>query len=298
MKKIPVGQTIASAYRFAFVELERVIGVTWLPIIVLTVIDYFINGAILTSRAASLDTGDASQLGPVLAGQLGYLLVALLLKAVIAVAICREILKPLERPLWLRFSISGTEFRFVGTMLGLGAIGALVAVVCLAGAMSLSGFVALPGLPKGQAAIGLAGLIVLVLSPALIYLFVRLGTQALPAVVTGGGIGLDRSWQLLKGNVGRMLLVSLAATVPLLLVYLAAYVAIVGPEIFNPHLELMGDAAAQLRHQSEVMRQTAVRLPWIEGLDFVLAPFLYGVWFGAQAFAFKALTSEAKPPAI
>ena len=295
MKKIPVGQTIASAYRFAFVELERVIGVTWLPIIALTVIDYFINGAILTSRATSLDTGDASQLGPVLASQLGYLMVALLLKAVIAVAICREILAPLQRPLWLRFSIGSAEFRFIGTMLGLGAIVAVVVLALVTGAMALSGFVAVPGLPKGQAALGLAGLIGIVLSPALIYLFVRLGTLALPSVVTGPGVGLDRSWQLLKGNVGRMLLISLAVTLPLLLIYLAAYVAIVGPETLNPHVELMGDAAAQLRHQTEVMRQTAARLPWIEGLDFVLAPFLYGAWFGAQAFAFKALTSEQKP---
>jgi hypothetical protein len=289
MNKIQVRQTIASAYRFALVELERVIGVIWLPIIVLTVIDYFMNTTILTAKMTALETNDSAPLGPVLVGQLGFLIAALILKAVIAVAICREVLKPMDRPLWLRFTLGGAEFRYVGAMLGLGAIGAIIALVCLMGATALSGAVKLPGLPAPQAALGMAGLVALLLSPALIYLFVRLGSLALPSVVMEKGVGLERSWTLLKGNVGRMLLVCLGAGLPLMLIYVVLYMLIVGPEAFNPHIEAMGDSAAQARHELESLRQTVARLPWIEGLNFIMAPFLNGVWFAAQAFAFKAL---------
>jgi hypothetical protein len=290
MTKIPVGETVASAYRFALVELERVIGAIWFPIIVLTVIDYFVNGTMLTARSAAMATGDASQLVPLLAGQVVYLFVALLLKAIIAVAICREILKPLERPQWLRFSLGGAEFRFVGTMLGLAAVAMLVALLCMLAGQMMSGAVPAAGLAPAQQAIGMAGLIAIVLSPVLIYLFVRLGTLALPGVVIDGGIGLERSWTLLKGNVGRMLIVMLAVGVPVMLVYLLLYGMIMGPDSFNPHLDILSDAAARQRYETEIVRLTAARLPWLEGLNFILAPFIYGLWFGAPAFAYKALT--------
>ncbi len=297
MKKIPVRQTIVSAYRFAFVSLEKVIALIWLPIIVLTVADYFVNGHFLAARAAALDSGDVSQLGPVFAGQFVFVFVSLLLKAVIAVAICREILKPLERPVWLRFSLGGTELRVVGGMLALAALIALVAIICMVAGMVLSGAVPLAakGLAPGQQALGMAVLIGLVLSPLLIYGFVRLGSLMLPGAVMDGGIGLERSWQLLKGNAWRMLLVSLAVGLPVTLVYFAARGIILGPDSLNPHIELMGDQAAQLRHSAEEMRQTAIHLPLLEGLDFILAPFLYGLGFAAPAFVYKALKDETLP---
>lgn len=299
MKKIPVGQTIAAAYRFTFVGLEKVIALIWLPIIVLTVVDYFINGPFFAARAAAMESGDPSQLGPAMAGQVGFVFLALFLKAMIAVAICREIINPLKRPLWLRFSLGGTEFRVVGAMLGLALMIALAAILCVIAGMLVSGSVALPakGLAPGQLALGMAVLIGLVFSPLLIYVFVRLGSLVIPSAVMGGGFGLAKSWELLKGNAGRMLLISLAVGVPMSLVYLALYGAILGPDFYNPHIELLGDKAAQLRQSAETLRQTADHLPWLEGLQFVLAPFLYGLGCSAPAFAYKALTDGAPPPA-
>jgi len=83
----------------------------------------------------------------------------------------------------------------------------------------------------------------------------------------------------------------------LTLVYFAARGIILGPDSFNPHIELMGDQAAQLHHSAEEMRQTANRLPLLEGLDFILAPFLYGLGFAAPAFVYKALKDETGPSA-
>jgi hypothetical protein len=94
-----------------------------------------------------------------------------------------------------------------------------------------------------------------------------------------------------------MLLVSLAVGLPVTLIYFAARGIILGPDSFNPHIELMGDQAAQLRHSAEEMRQTANHLPLLEGLDFILAPFLYGLGFAAPAFVYKALKDETPPSA-
>jgi hypothetical protein len=284
MTKIPVGEIIASAYRFVFVDLGRVIGAIWLPIIVLTVIDYFVNGTMLSARGAAMETGDVSQLTPLLAGQVAYVFVALLLKAIIAVAIGREILQPLQRPQWLRFSLGGAEFRYVGTMLGLAALVMLVIVLGMIAGKMLAG--------GGQQMIGVAALIAAVLLPVLIYVFVRLGALAMPAVVCDGGIGLERSWTLLKGNVGRMLVVMLAVGVPVLIVYLLLYGLIMGPDSFNPHLDILTDAAARQRYEAEVVSLTAARLPWLEGLNFILAPLLYGLGFSAPAFAYKKLVAN------
>jgi hypothetical protein len=269
-----------------FVELERVIGAIWLPIIALTVIDYFVNGTMLTVRAAAMDTGDTSQLAPLLVGQFVYIFVALLLKAIIAVAICREILSPLQRPQWLRFSLGGAEFRFVGTTLALAALATLIAVLCMIVGKML--------VPAGgtQQMIAMTALIGIVLAPGLIYLFVRLGALALPAVVLEGGIGLEQSWALLKGNVGRMLIVLLALVVPVAIVYLLLYGLIMGPEAFSPRFDMLVDAAARRHYEVEIVRLTAARLPWLEGLNFVLAPVLYGLWFAAPAFVYKALTAK------
>lgn len=295
MKKIPVGQTIASAYRFTFVGLENVIGLIGLPIIVLTVADYFINGAFYTAQATALDTGDASRLGPMLVGQLGFQFVELALQAMIGVAICREILKPVKRPLWLRFSLGGTEFRFIGGTLALAALMGLAAVICMIVGMVLSSVLgmATPGMAPGQQALGFGVLVGLLACPILIYLFVRLGSLVLPATVMDGGIGLERSWTLVKGNVWRMIGVSVATGVPVTLAVYVLHGLIVGLDSFNPHLELMADQAAQLRHNAQILRQTAEHLPMLEGVECVLAPFLYGLVFSAPAFAYKALTQEA-----
>lgn len=297
MNKIPVGQTVASAYRFTFVGLEKVIGLIWLPIIVLTVADYFINGAFYTAQATALDTGDAARLGPMLVGQLGFQFVELTLKAMIAVAICREILKPVQRPLWLRFSLGGTEFRFMGATLALAALMGLAAVLCMIVGVVLASVMGLatPGMAAGQQALGFAVLLGLLFSPVLIYVFVRLGGLVLPATVMDGGLGLERSWTLVKGNVWRMIGVSLATGVPVTLVVFVLHGLIVGMDSFNPHLELMADQAAQLRHNAQILRQTADHLPLLEGVEFVLAPFLYGLVFSAPAFAYKALTEKAPP---
>ncbi len=293
MKKIPVGQTIAEAYRFTFASLDRIIGVILLPIIILTIGDYFVAGPYLTGMANAMDSGDMAQLLPLIARQITYGFVQLVLIAIIGVAITREILAPLKRPLFLRFSLGMTELRVVAAMIGLYALFFLVGFICMVLGLMLSGSVPLPGMAPGQRAIGFAALIALLLSPLLIYAFVRLAYFIVPSVVLEGGYGLERSWQLAKGNIGRIILIALAVGIPLLIVAALLQAAVLGPEAFNAQVELFGDKAAQARQSAEHLRLMADHLPLLKGLEFLLAPFMYGLAFAAPAFAYKGLASPA-----
>lgn len=293
MKKIPVGPTIAEAYRFTFASLDRIIAVIWLPIIILTIGDYFVAGPYLTGMANAMESGDAAQLLPLIAGQITYGFVQLVLIAIIGVAITREILAPLKRPLFLRFSLGGTELRVVAAIVGLYALFFLVGFICMIVGMLLGGSLSLPGMAPGQRAIGVAALIALLFSPLLIYGFVRLAYFIVPSVVMEGKYGLEPSWQLAKGNVGRIILIGLAVGIPLLIVAALLQAAVLGPEAFNSQMDLFGDKAAQVRQSAEHLRLMAAHLPLLKGLEFVLAPFMYGLAFAAPALAYKGLTDPA-----
>jgi len=300
MKKIPVGQTIAEAYRFTFVGLEKVIALIWLPIIVLTIADYFAKGAYLSAMATALESGDNSQLGPIFAAQLGFAVFTLIVRAVIAVAICREILAPLQRPLFLRFSLGSVELRVLAAMAGLVALMVLAFVLCMIAGTLLGGLLAVPGggMVPGQMAAGVAVMIGLVLSPVLIYVFVRLGSLLVPAAVIDGGLGLERSWALLKGNVWRIIAVSLAVSIPPILVHAMLQGFAMAPDTVSQTFDPAGGIPALFRYMAVTFRQTAAHLPLLEGLDFVAAPFFYGLMFSAPAFAYKALAESFVPAAI
>jgi hypothetical protein len=295
MTKIPVGQVVADAFRFTFLGLERVIALIWLPIILMTVLGYFAEGPFLTAYAAALDSGNAAQIGPVVARMIGFVAMQLVIQAIIAVAICREVLKPLGRPLWLRFSLGGAELRAFAGNLGLCLLGGLVLLVFVILGVVAGGAMPASGLAGGQQALGVAVLLMLLFSPLLVYLFVRLGGVLVPSVVADGGLGLEKSWLLLKGNVWRLFLVMLAVAIPVALAFVIGQSLIMGGDAANSQIHLgAADKAAQLRQMAESYRQTAAHLPYLKGLEFLLAPFSYGLLYSAPAFAYKALT--AKPP--
>lgn len=300
MNKIPVAQTVAEAYRFTFVHLGKVIGLIWLPIVVLTVGAYFVLVPYYDQMAASMENGDIAQQGPMMVRMLAFELVGVVLFAVIAVAVTREILSPLKRPAFLRFGLGPAEFRVVG---GFVALLALVMVFTIA--VVLVGVVAgvivnalAPGagqVAATQRVLGVTGLFSLIGGLAMLFVLVRLSFLLVPAAVIEGKIGLERSWKLTKGNFWRILAIGLATMVPVAAVSLAVNIAILGPDFLNPHFELARDAAAQGRHMAAQMRLMSQHLPLLMGVGFLLAPFNYGLLLSPAAFAYQALTAPQSP---
>ncbi|GAA0542564.1 hypothetical protein FHS83_000278 [Rhizomicrobium palustre] len=291
MKKIPVGRTIAAAYRFTFAGLEKVIALIWLPMIVITIGDYFTSGAMLSGRAFAIESGDSAGMQPVVAAQFGFAVLELVLLCVIGIAITREILSPMEqRPSFFRFSLGMTELRAAGGLIGVYLFVVLVSVVVVIAGLLLAG-----ALGKGggdQAAIRLAVFIFMVALPVLVPILARLSYFIFPAVLSDSKFGLEASWTLTKGNVLRIIAISLAVGLPPLLIGQLANVFVLGPETLNPHLELWNNKAAIDRAAVEQARQMAAHLPLLKGIEFLLAPFFYGLVFSAPAFAFKFLSER------
>ena len=300
MNKIPVIQTIKESYRFTFGGLGTVIGLIWLPIVVLTVGGYFITGQYISGMSGAMQSGDLGQSGPLFLRLLSFGIVKIVLQAMIAVAIVREILKPLKRPVFLRFGLGPSEFRVVGGFFGLFALmlAFIVILVILSMVVGFAMGAALPaaagaaaGAGMSKPAAGVAVLAGLIGCCALIYIFARLGFLLAPAAVTEGGFGLERSWQLTTGNFWRIFAIALATLVLVLIAALLIDVAVLGPDSLNPHLELARDQAARLRQSAEQMRLLSAHLPLMMGLQFLLAPFAYGMAFAPAAFAYRALTA-------
>ncbi|HUO97978.1 MAG TPA: hypothetical protein VMU01_04885 [Rhizomicrobium sp.] len=296
MNKIPVGQTIAETYRFTFAGVERVIGVIWLPILILTVGGYFVMGPYLTAESALLE-GDISQFGPAAASMFAFEIVSLIMLGVIGVAITREVLNPLQRPLFLRFGLGGAELRLAGAFVGLFVLTFVFVIICVviaavAGSALGAALPATPGLNGVQRALGVGGLVGLCLLPVLFYLFVRLSFLVAPSVTMEGKFGIERSWELTKGNFWRIFVIGVATFLPLVLVTVVIELMILGPDYFQFTPAMLADKAAQARHSAEQIGIVAHKLPYLMGLSFVLAPFSYGLMFSAPAFAWRALTGR------
>jgi hypothetical protein len=290
MNKIPAARTIAEAYRFTFAGLGNVIGLIWLPIVLLTVGRYFVMAD------AAVGAGDPTDLnvqGPIVVRGLAFDLVAAVLFAMMAVAITRDILKPVKRPSFLRFALGPVELRVAGGYIGLFVL-MFVFLLGLAMAIGAAGAAgAAMGAGAGKTAAGiLVGLLSLAGAGALIFVFVRLSFLLVPAAVFDGGFGLERSWQLTRGNFWRIMLIGLATVIPVAIVVMLAALAIIGPDLLDPHLELGSDQAAQARHMAEIMRIILAHEPMLLGLSFLAAPFSYGLTMSSAAFAYRALTGD------
>lgn len=286
MKQIPVMETIANAYRFTFLHTGTVVGLVWLPVVILTVADYFTGGPFMAGLADVLETQDMAQFGPVLLERLGFTVAQFVLLSVIAAAIGRELLRPLERPLFLKVSLSGVELRIAAAQIALALLTlTLIVVSMFVGAVIAQFAGAGPQLP------GLALLPVVLLAPAIIYIMVRLGSFVVPAAVTGDGLGLEESWKLAQGNVWRLIVIMLAVTVPIILVEHNLQNLVIGAGGSAP--DNPSDLAAQMRAMANELRLLLPHLPLLKGIEFLLAPFYYSLICSAPVFAYKALTEAS-----
>jgi len=295
MNKIPVIETVAESYRFIFGGLGKIIGLIWLPILILTIGSYFTLVPYFSGMPAALEAGDISQQSMLYLRVLAFDLVMIVLIAMIAVAITREVLTPHKGVSYIHFSLGLTEFRVIGGLLGLFVL-LIVFVIALVMIGTIAVFVlkaGLPGMAGGKQALGFVGLITLIGGLVLVYFLVRLSFLLVPAAVAEGNFGIERSWKLTKGNFLRILGVGLLTLLPTMLVCLSVDIAVIGPEFFQPPGDLPMDAAAQAHLQAAQFRALAAHMPVLAGIGFLLAPLTYGLTFAPAAFAYRALKAKA-----
>ena len=286
MKKIPVLDSIRYAYAFTFGHLGTIIGLIWVPMVILAVAGYFIMSYYYNSVPAAVSAGDA--IAAARSGMLliGWSLASLLLSAVMYVAVTRQALGLREGPAVVHFALGLPELRVFSTVLGIFALALLFLMVdvgLISGAAALTAKV-----PAANAAVGLFALAALF---AIVYALIRLSFLAIPATVAEGKVGLGRAWELSRGNFWRIVAIGLAALGPIMLIALAAEVAILGPEFFLHNTAMpTNDTAQQMHDMAEQMRTASDHLPVLYGLSFLMAPFFVGLGLAPAAFAYRALT--------
>ncbi|HEX4859742.1 MAG TPA: hypothetical protein VFV07_00805, partial [Rhizomicrobium sp.] len=229
MAAIALERTIASAYRFAFTRILSVLGVIWLPSLLLGAViaavawrvwpdihalqSLHLSGGGSAGLHISDDDRDrvlqaAFRLAPF---AVPIWLVGIVVQAMISVGLLEMALGRRQGPVFVYFSLGAAVWRMIGALL-------LAAVVMIGVVLASCALVVAFVWAVTQYAAGLLGLAkflsVAVAVVWILYVALRL-VFLLPAVVVAEGrIDLARSWALAKGNVWRIVGLVLAVLLP------------------------------------------------------------------------------------
>ena len=299
MTKIPVGATIAHAYRFAFGNFLALLSIVWLPWLIMAAGGFLLMRQ-ATAFSVAIATHDFSKTGSTIGLLAPFYIVMVIL-------IFMQILGVTEQALGLRrgspyyyLSLGKPLWRLIAAFLLTVALilCAYVALIVLGVLLGL--LVKLAHLSGASAAIAATVLVVSVIAGfcAYVYALVRLAFLLIPVIVAEQRIGLARSWQLGRGNFWRMLVIWLSIIVPafaLELVFLFGFLFHGLPPMMPPHAT--PDQAAAV--QSAMAAWNAEMMSRMTGYWYITYPLFavftilfYGVSAGAQSFAYRARTTD------
>jgi hypothetical protein len=305
MTKIPVGKTIAHAYRFTFQNFVPIICVMWPAWVLMAVIMFFMRGDFVALTQAS-----ATRNFTLLQGHLGRLLLSYL---VIFVLLFMQITGLTRLSLGLPmpsrhyyFSLGKPVWRLIGAvLLTVLAIAAVVAVYALAiFVLGLVAAVFLHGQTAGAAKAIVALLTVLALLIAycgMIFMVARFFFLLAPVVVAEESINIGRAWLLTNRNFWRIFLIVLSIVVPFGVIEVAGLMALAGPMPLLPQGnspdQLLAFQQAQRAWQLSYMSRMFDYWYLVFPAGALLSVLIYGVSCAAQAFAYRQLTlGEALTP--
>ncbi|MES2256328.1 MAG: hypothetical protein V4559_14970 [Pseudomonadota bacterium] len=277
MTKIPVLDAIRFAYRFTFTHLGAIIGLIWLPMIMATVIGFFVFQRFFAALANALASNNFASMGPALLGLISFVFIGLLLLSMMAVPVTQLAMGSRKTGALAHFAFGPQEWRLFRAGLGVaGFLFALLLIVSMATAASLG---------AGNPVANILALAIFYV--CMVFFILRVGFLLPSVAVSESGPVLPRSWILSGGNFWRILGVFLAVVLPVRLAMIVVEAAIAGPRMLEPKLfNSTAMVAAQVHFASQNMPATA-------GLMFLFAPVLLGLILSAGVFVFQALKGEA-----
>jgi len=292
MNKIPVWSTIRSAYIFTFKNMGTIIGLVWLPMIVVAVLGFFAFAHYFDQMEIMMSEENPSAAGSAMAPLFVFILLALFAVAMIAVAVARQALGLNTGTSWLQFGFGATEFRMFGALVAflliLIAVSLLFALVV--GVLALLGG-ALGGQVGQIASGGVAIAAAVAFVVGMIFISVRLSFVLVPVTVMERKVDLIRVWSLTRGNFWRALAVLLAVLLPVSAVFLAIQWAVFGAAILP--MDQVTQAASKSSEMAARMHEFRQELPVLFGLLLLMAPLGAGLKIGAMAAAYRALVPAA-----
>lgn len=279
MTRVPVVATIRDAYSFTINHLGGIIGLIWVPMLLLTVMGFFSFHRYYSDFIEAMSGGSAAALGPSMLMMLGYLVAALLMQAIMYVSVVQLALGQRAAPAVAHFAFGPAEWRMFRAFLAF--VGLLMALI-------------IPVFLIGGAVLGATGtrtpqMLLLVLAVyGIILLSMPRFLVLLPAIAVGETVPvLRRAWQLSAGNFGRLLLVLIAVFGPVFLLFglVEMVMAARVPVAATP------GATEKMQMVAAIMRARQM-LPFMSGLAFLISPLIIGLFAGASVSAWRSLKGE------
>jgi hypothetical protein len=295
MKKIPVGATIAHAYRFAFGNFVTVLRVIWIPLAVQLALSILL----LTRTAQFLSATQAHDpAAPSLFRPLLLLYPIFLVLFFMQLLLATEIaLNPHSEPSGFHFPLGKKLWRLVGgfLMAGLAILALMIAAILgsyLLGILVQAGINTMP--PAGaKLASAFATLIFFFLGlGGIIFVGVRFLFLLGAVNVAERRLGVGRAWLLSRRNFWRAFAVILVVAFPFTVVNYGAMFALAGmPQI--PHGATV-EAVQAARMAWNIKAISAMAASWYIVLPAygILIVLYFGAGCSAQAFAYRALTED------
>jgi hypothetical protein len=304
MAKIPVGATIAQAYRFAFGDFLKILGVMW-PSMLLMWLPSLLMRKQMTALSAQMAAQDFSSLRELWPLILLFYLVALVLIIVQVIGIAQLALGRHKGPVWFYFELGKPVWRLIGSFLLLILAFIIGWIATLLGAFILGFILALitKAVNSAAIAIGISVLAVIALFCAFVYCWIRLTFLLIPVVAAQEeGLALGRSWTLGLSNFWRMFAILLATVGPFIILEFVFIFGFMFKGIAFPPPHATADQmaayqAAMNARSAEMMNGIYSHWYIAYPLALVFVVVFYGLAVGAQCFAYRALTEgEASAP--
>jgi hypothetical protein len=300
MTKIPVGKTIAHAYKFTFQNFVPIICVMWPAWALMAVIMIFMRGdfVALTQASASHDfTQLQGHWGRLL---LTYLVVFVLLFMQVTGLTRLSLGLPMPSRYYY-FSLGKPVWRLIGAaLLTVLAIAAVAIVYALAiFVLGLAAGIILHGQTSGAGKAIVALLTVLALLIAycgVIFMAARFFFLLAPVVVAEESINIARAWLLTNRNFWRIFLIILSIVIPFGVIEIAGLIALAGPMPLLPqgHSPDQILAFQQAQRAWQLSYTSRIWTYWylVYPAGALLSVLVYGASCAAQAFAYRQLTRE------
>jgi len=286
---LPVERAIADAYRFAFAGFLSVLGTVWLPYLILILIVFGLIHAVAPDVPKMLATGDLDFVAGMELLRLGILvgILAFIVGAMVTVDLQRKAMATKTGRSYVFFSLAGPVWRMAGAsflaVIVVGIVAGVALFVCFA-------------IWSAAATIGAAGGLIRAITifatiALIIYIMLRL-MFFLPAVVVAeNSIGLERAWILGGRNFWRILLVSIAVVLPVVIVFHLVPWALFGSLSSLRELGARGGLRALLRAGWSMQYGPGGYLMlFLEIIERIL---LLGLLNGAVASAYLAVNGDS-----
>lgn len=223
MGKIPVFSTVTRAYDFLLGEFLTIVRLAWAPYLAAGAVSYYFGGQVFD--AALEAAKNPSAMNAVMPANFIIGLISFVTSVMVTVALLRVVLYGDRKPgLMVYLWLGAAEFRLI-------VVSILLVIAFLAGGIGVGLVLAL--LAAIAAAVPvlsvLLGIGMIVLFFVAIWVVLKL-TLIAPVIVAEKNLGVERSWELMKGNALRMFFVLILTFVPIAIVSLIAMSMILGPD--------------------------------------------------------------------